>query len=218
LALRSWPGELFPAKNIVNETKKALKEKNEVVKEYGLTLMDVEKRAIGSLEDGLVGLISGTKSASAAFKDMARSIVNDMIRMQIQQSITAPLFNMMNSGGPPISTASGFTSVGPAAGVSSGGSAPIVFEGGGFTGMGGRSGGIDGRGGFPAILHPNETVIDHTKGQGGGVTVNLNISTGVSQTVRAEIANLLPQITQATKSAVADARMRGGSFSGAMGV
>ena len=51
-------------------------------------------------------------------------------------------------------------------------------EGGGFTGSGVRAGGIDGRGGFPAILHPNETVIDHTKGQGsGGATVNFNIST-----------------------------------------
>lgn len=37
------------------------------------------------------------------------------------------------------------------------------FDGGGFTGVGTRTGGIDGKGGFPAILHPNETVIDHTK-------------------------------------------------------
>lgn len=50
------------------------------------------------------------------------------------------------------------------------------FEGGGFTGMGVRAGGIDGRGGFPAILHPNETVIDHTKGQGEPVSVTVNIS------------------------------------------
>ena len=50
-------------------------------------------------------------------------------------------------------------------------------EGGGYTGMGVRAGGVDGRGGFPAILHPNETVIDHTQGQGMGATVNFNIST-----------------------------------------
>ena len=45
--------------------------------------------------------------------------------------------------------------------------------------MGARAGGVDGKGGFPAILHPNETVIDHTKGQGmsSGATVNFNIST-----------------------------------------
>jgi len=54
-----------------------------------------------------------------------------------------------------------------------------IYEGGGFTGMGARTGGIDGRGGFPAILHPNETVIDHTKGQSmqSSPTVNFNIST-----------------------------------------
>ena len=51
------------------------------------------------------------------------------------------------------------------------------FSGGGYTGSGARAGGVDGKGGFPAILHPNETVIDHTKGQGMGATVNFNIST-----------------------------------------
>jgi hypothetical protein len=52
------------------------------------------------------------------------------------------------------------------------------FEGGGFTGMGARVGGLDGRGGRLAMVHPNETVIDHTKGQAmGGATVNFNIST-----------------------------------------
>ena len=44
------------------------------------------------------------------------------------------------------------------------------FAGGGFTGAGARSGGIDGQGGFPAILHPNETVIDHTRGQRSGMS------------------------------------------------
>lgn len=40
------------------------------------------------------------------------------------------------------------------------------FMGGGFTGNGPRIGGVDGHGGFQAILHPNETVIDHTKKNG----------------------------------------------------
>lgn len=47
------------------------------------------------------------------------------------------------------------------------------FEGGGYTGSGPRSGGVDGKGGFPAILHPNETVIDHTKGGGAAPVVNI---------------------------------------------
>lgn len=89
------------------------------------------------------------------------------------------------------------------------------FDGGGFTGGGSRSGGLDGKGGFPAILHPNETVIDHTKGQGsGGVVVNqtINVTTGVQQTVRAEIQNLMPQIAEEAKMAVANAAQRGGNF------
>ena len=40
------------------------------------------------------------------------------------------------------------------------------FAGGGYTGNGSRSGGVDGKGGFPAILHPQETVVDHTKAMG----------------------------------------------------
>lgn len=37
------------------------------------------------------------------------------------------------------------------------------FDGGGNTGMGARSGGLDGKGGFLALMHPRETVTDHTK-------------------------------------------------------
>ena len=94
------------------------------------------------------------------------------------------------------------------------------FEGGGFTGRGARSGGVDGRGGFAAILHPNETVIDHEGGGMAPVVVNqtINVTTGVQQTVRAEIANLMPQISDAAKSAVAEGRMRGGAYGSAMGV
>lgn len=92
------------------------------------------------------------------------------------------------------------------------------FDGGGFTGRGARTGGVDGKGGFNAILHPNETVIDHTRGSGGmgeAVIVNqtINVTTGVQSTVRAEIANLMPQISEAAQNAVLEARMRGGSYS-----
>jgi len=88
------------------------------------------------------------------------------------------------------------------------------YDGGGFTGGGARAGGMDGKGGFPAMLHPNETVIDHTKGQSQGVVINqtINVTTGVQSTVRAEITNLLPQIQEASKQAVLNAKRRGGSF------
>lgn len=37
------------------------------------------------------------------------------------------------------------------------------FDGGGNTGAGTRTGGLDGKGGFLALMHPRETVTDHTK-------------------------------------------------------
>lgn len=43
------------------------------------------------------------------------------------------------------------------------------FDGGGMTPNIPRSGGVDGKGGFPAILHGNEEIIDHTKGGKAGV-------------------------------------------------
>ncbi|MFP4239517.1 MAG: tape measure protein [Rhodosalinus sp.] len=38
-----------------------------------------------------------------------------------------------------------------------------AFAGGGYTGDAPRSGGLDGRGGFLAMMHPRETVTDHTR-------------------------------------------------------
>ena len=55
------------------------------------------------------------------------------------------------------------------------------FDGGGYTGGGSRSGGVDGKGGFYAIMHPQETVIDHTKS--GSSTVNNSQSTNKSVTL-----------------------------------
>jgi phage-related minor tail protein len=70
------------------------------------------------------------------------------------------------------------------------------------------------------IFVPNQSgsIVPNNKLGGGGVVLNqtINVTTGVSQTVRAEIANLMPQIANATKGAVADARMRGGSYSKAL--
>lgn len=71
-----------------------------------------------------------------------------------------------------------------AAGGTGGGSflsSLFSFDGGGYTGGGSRAGGLDGKGGFMAMLHPQETVLDHTKGQSGGgqaVTVVQNFTVG----------------------------------------
>ena len=190
------------------EIKKALKEQEKTAQRFADTI-----------GDGFVNAITGAMSFKDAMKNVAKSVVDDLIRMIIKKQITDRIFGaLMNTeffgGGGNTSTASaGMTD------FNSGYQPEFVAEGGGFTGSGPRQGGLDGKGGFPAILHPNETVIDHTRGQSiGGTVVNqtINISTGVSQTVRAEIANMMPQIQEATKAAVADSRARGGSYSKAL--
>ena len=118
--------------------------------------------------DGLTQLtMDFLKTGKASFKDFATSIVAELIRIAVQKLVIDKMFASFGSFFKPKIDTSGL-------------SIPTTIpsgEGGGFTGMGARAGGVDGRGGFPAILHPNETVIDHTKGQGMGATVNFNIST-----------------------------------------
>ena len=73
----------------------------------------------------------------------------------------------------------------------------------------------------PELFVPNSSgsIIPNNKMRsGGGIVLNqtINISTGVQSTVRSELVQLLPQIAAVTRSSVADARLRGGSFSKAM--
>lgn len=120
--------------------------------------------------DGITQLtMDFLEKGKASFKDFATSIVRELIRIALQKLVIDKMFESF--GGlfkkkPQIDTSS----------LKIPTTIPTL-EGGGFTGMGARAGGIDGRGGFPAILHPNETVVDHTRGQGMGATVNFNIST-----------------------------------------
>ena len=198
-------------KNAAKEVDKALKEQEKTAQRFADT--------IGK---GFTQAITGAMSFKDAMKSVAASVINDLTAMIVKKMITDQIFGIItgamdggSSGGDRLVPKSQ-----PSSTVNSatGRHSYMSREGGGFTGFGPRSGGVDGRGGFPAILHPNETVIDHHKGQGMGAVVNqtINVTTGVQQTVRAEIQNLMPQIQNAAKAAVADSRMRGGSYSKAI--
>jgi hypothetical protein len=162
-------------------------------------------RGIKSLEDALVDVTMGTASAKDAFKSMARSIISDLIRIQIQQSITAPLASAMGGGG----------GTGIAASVGK------FF--GGFFANGGRPPrnkvSVVGEKGAELFVPDGVSGTVVPSGAGGGVTVHqtINLSAGVSQTVRAEVMGMLPQIQEASKAAVLEARRRGGSFASAFG-
>ena len=109
----------------------------------------------------------------------------------------------------------------PAAGAFSTFVSGLSFAGGGYTGTGSRSGGLDGQGGFMAMLHPNETVIDHSKGQGmGGVTVVQNVTIdarGADAGVEARIQAAMRQAKAEAVAEVSARATRGGSFATAVG-
>ena len=176
-------------------------------------LNDIAVRGLKNMEDGLLGVMQGTMSAKEAFKSMAQSIISDLMRMLIQQQITGRIagflagFGAFGGGG-------GYSTVGAGAntyiprGLASGGS--VTKNTPYMVGERGRE-----------LFVPNQSgrIVPNNQIGGGGVTVNqtINLTTGVSQTVRAEVTNMLPQIKEAAKGAVLDARRRGGSFSTAFG-
>lgn len=154
-----------------------------------------------SMSDAFMGIVDGTLKAKDAFKSMASAIIRELFNVLVVQKLVGSFDAKSGTG----SGIVGFL----------GGMMTKSFAGGGYTGAGARSGGLDGKGGFLATLHPNETVVDHTAGQGaGGVTVTQNITFG-SGVTRAEVQTMIPKIVEATKAAVLDARKRGGSFGGA---
>lgn len=223
--------KLYEALGLVEESQKKVKDsiKAEVWEDAETALDQYRKTAedtvsmldnagvgaLRSMEDAMIDLISGTSSVKDAFRDMASSIVKDLIRMQIQRSITGPLSGLLNTALGSLGTAMTYgTNVGS---EQTRMLAEQDFAGGGYTGSGARAGGLDGKGGFMAMVHPNETVIDHETGTGGGVTINqtIQVTTGVQQTVRAEIMGMMPQIANASKAAVLDAKKRGGSYASA---
>lgn len=166
-----------------------------------------------SMEGAFMSVVDGTKTVGDAFRSMAVEIIKELYRVFVVKQITGFItnaiggyFNLNQVSGPKMPLGTG--NVRPVA-------RPASFAGGGYTGGGARAGGLDGKGGFMAMMHPRESVIDHTRGQSsGGVVVNqtINVSTGVQQTVRSEIRSLMPQIAESAKGAVLDAKRRGGSY------
>lgn len=152
---------MFDAMNPLTAYKNSLED-------VGKTLDTIAVNSMKKFEDSIV---EGLKSGKLAFKDFADYVVEQLIRVAIQQLVIAQITDPFRKflGGFDLFSGDSSNS------KSSGGK--VSLEGGGYTGMGARAGGIDGRGGFPAILHPNETVIDHNQGQSMGATVNFNIST-----------------------------------------
>lgn len=140
--------------------------------------------AFQGMEDALVTFVTTGK---LSFTDLANGIVADITRIIIKQQISnalglaggaggSGLLGLVGAGIGSLFGTGGQVAVASAMGGNAmdnlmnltGGFGTMSFDGGGHTGNGPRSGGLDGKGGFWAMLHPQETVVDHTKGQSMG--------------------------------------------------
>ena len=83
------------------------------------------------------------------------------------------------------------------------------FEGGGDTPSGPRAGGLDGKGGFLALLHPDETVTDHLRGK----TMVPNLVASPTRVAAAAAAQARPSRIEIAPSPYFDVRVAGVSNS-----
>ena len=168
------------------------------VKDTGVSALEELKYAVQGWGRNFTDVMTeATMTGKFNFADMANSIIRDLIRIQIQKAITDPL---VKAGTSFLDSALGTGKVDGAramGGPVTAGQSYLVGENG------------------PEIFIPNSSgQIDNDPSGGGGVTVHqtINLSAGVSQTVRAEVIGMMPRIMEATKAAVADSKRRGGSF------
>ena len=155
-----------------------------------------------SMENAFMSMIDGTASASDAFKSMAGEIIKELFRVLVVQKMVG-----MISGG--ITSAFGGGATTGAGGKASGG--PVSAGQAYVTGEHGRELFVpktDGR-----ILSGAQTS-NAARSGGDGVTIiqNNTFGNGVN---RAEVNAMLPKLVQASKAAVLDAKLRGGSYGGA---
>ncbi|SEO92385.1 hypothetical protein [Aquisalimonas asiatica] len=139
------------------------------------------------------------------WRDVASSAMEDVQRVMLRMMVTEPLVG---------SLANAFSGIGAGGGAFQGvgASTPRSFAGGGYTGDAPRSGGLDGMGGFPAILHPRETVIDHTKrGMGDTFHVTMSIDArGADEGAARSLRREAERIKQDTIRAIQDRQRRRG--------
>ncbi len=224
--------------------KDAIKSAEAQAKKFALAAVEASDTAAGAFErtftalnqygqsvtNSLEGAIDEfTRSGKLDFKEFARSAIADLAAIALKAALLGGIMGNSQYGG----NGSGFigsllssifsgsiSTAGAVKGIpvtnASGG---YTYEGGGFTGMGARSGGIDGKGGFPAILHPNETVLDHAKGQGMGGSVNYSPTIIIKETMPAAIgARIVREAIEGSKAALKQINERGGNRRRAYGL
>lgn len=219
-----FPDEILDRQMAIEEefanSQKTVRAAKSALQDYADTMLNLADnvqlaaiRSLGNLENSLVRVMMGTMTVKDAFRSMAISIIEDLIRIQVRRNIVGPLAQALDSVLPFGKSTATTTGAPLGTGITIPGRAMGGTVGVGRPYMVGENG--------PELFIPGQTGTVVPNGQlgGSGAVVNqtINISTGVSQTVRAEIVNMLPRIMESTKAAIADSRRRGGGFAKMMG-
>lgn len=174
---------------------------------YGAAAMDGVERGIDQFVE------NGTFS----FAEFTSSVLKDIAKIMLKSAILGQIFGSQQYGGNGTGGVFGGSGFGNfLTAVFAGGRS---YDGGGYTGRGSRSGGMDGKGGFMAMLHPNESIIDHSKGQSAGGPVVVNQTVVVKETLESGIAaRIAGAARDAALNAVRDIHQRGGARRAAYGL
>jgi len=142
----------------------------------------------------LMRAFEGGEGAFGGFAQALGSIVYSRLTQSIADSLATSALSKLglNAAGQTAGSGMDWGSVAKTVGGFFG----MSFDGGGSTGSGSRSGGMDGKGGFMAMLHPNETVIDHAKGQTGGIVY----APVISVDARSDRSDVMRTINQAIQN------------------
>lgn len=178
-----------------------------------------------SMSSAFVSMVDGTKTVADAFRDMARDIIKKLYEVLVVQRLVGSFDAKAGTGTGLVGAIMGaFQANG---GVWSNGSQVQAYANGGIVGsptlfpMSGGKTGLMGEAGPEAIMPlkrgANGKLGVQMSGGSGAVTVNNNINVTGSDAaaVRMEVAKMIPQITNATKAAIIDAKKRGGQMGAA---
>lgn len=138
-----------------------------------LNVQEQTQKAQREFESMSNSITQALRGNGDAVKQLVDQMINEFLRLQIVEPI---LKSIMGGAGGGIG--GGLGGLGSSIGGFLGGL--LSFEGGGHTGNGPRSGGLDGKGGYLAMIHPKEQINDLTQGggQGGTVVININNTIG----------------------------------------
>ncbi|SDR39866.1 phage tail tape measure C-terminal domain-containing protein [Pseudovibrio sp. Tun.PSC04-5.I4] len=118
-------------------------------------------RIVKVFSDGEQAIANFVQTGKLEFKSLITSLIADMAKLAARRFIFGPIASGLSGG---LSNPSGGLQNLLAGFFKSFLTPATSFAGGGHTGAAPRSGGLDGRGGFMALMHPQERIIDEFRG------------------------------------------------------